>query len=144
VRMYQDELPLRVEDLTDVPDDARYSYQLERKASPVIRQIEGKQRDPVFEERSLPDLEYTVTITEISLLYDFMLETMLEDDRDFFHTFEVVLETGDCTVYQARFETEWYRWWIFAMDDRVIDMRFDDFLTEEQLAAAAEKLADVK
>lgn len=144
VRMYHDELPLRVEDLTDVPDDAQYSYQLERKASPVIRRIEGRQQDPVFEERSLPDLEYTVTITEIPVLYDFMLETMMEENRDYFHTFDVVYETEDCTVYQARFKTEWYRWWIIAMDDRVIELYFDDFLTEEQLAAAAEKLADAK
>ncbi len=144
VRMYHDELPLTVEDLTEVPEDAQYSRQLERESSLFLRRIEGRQQDPVFEERSLPDLEYTVTVTKIPQLYDMVLEELLEENQDFFHTFDVVFETEDCTVYQAHFKSEWYRWWVFAMDDRVIEMYFDEHLTDEQLDTVIGKLSDVK
>lgn len=144
IQVYHDELPLTVEDLTDVPDDAQYSRQLERQSSLFLRRIEGKQQDPVFEERSLPDLEYTVTFTKLPQLYDLVLDEMLEENRDFFHTFDAVYENEDCTVYQARFKSQWYRWWVFVMDDRVIEMHFDEPLTDEQLALAAEKLANMK
>lgn len=143
IRIYHDEMPLTAEDLTDVPDDAVYSRQLERKASPVIRRIEGNQRDPVFEERSLPDLEYTVTVTEIGWLYDLAKEEVLAVDPLFEYTYEVILESDGCTVYRMNYRGDWGNRWIFVMDDRVAELYFDEPLTEEQLDFAAEKFAEL-
>ncbi len=144
VRMYHDEMPLCVEDLTEIPEDAQYSRQIERKASLLMRRIEGTQRDPVFEERSLPDLEYVVTVTKIDRLYEMVLKEILEVDPLFSYTFEPLRETDECTVYRMNYEREWGNWWIIALDDRVIELNFDENLTEEQLALVIDRLADAK
>lgn len=144
VRIYHDEMPLTVEDLIEIPDDAVYSRQLERKSSLYISRLEGKQRDPVFEERSLPDLEYTVTITKIDWLYDMVLEEMLEVDPLFSYTFDAVRQSEGCTVYRMNYEGDWGNWWIITLDDRVIELNFDEPLTDAQLDIVIGKLAEAK
>ncbi|MBQ8368739.1 MAG: DUF2812 domain-containing protein [Clostridia bacterium] len=143
IRVYHDELPLCVEDFTEVPDDAVYSRQLERKASPMIRRIEGKQQDPMFEARSLPDLEYTVTITEIGWIYEIAKEEVLAVDPLFDYTYDVILESDGCTVYRMNYRGDWGNQWIFVMTDRVAELYFDEPLTEDELDFAAEKIAEM-
>jgi len=82
---YHDELPLYVQDLTDIDYD-RYSYEaLERGSSIFVRQVEYSQEIPLTvswnekHDPPLPELSYTVIDVKLAPLFDFCLQSTLHE-----------------------------------------------------------------
>lgn len=143
--VYSDELPLVIEDLIDISYD-EYSYTLTTKSSPLLTQIEASQR-PRMDALDKPDLNYTITKVRLPLLYDFCLNSLLENYTD-----EDAVATGyrlveqDVSDWEAN---EVYR--IYSSDypldkyvicwpDRIAIMTFDWEITSSQIAIISDKL----
>lgn len=80
--LYRDEIPLKVQDLTEV-DPEVFSYRISSSDNSfLLRCMEAYQR-PRFDMLDQPDIRYTIVEVKAPWLYDFVLEKLLETDTDF-------------------------------------------------------------
>lgn len=102
--VYDDELPLQIEDFMTVPG-VEWSKQKQRSATLLLSSTEYTQY-PLSEDRTIPDLNYTVTETKITALYNFCKNSLLKEKQD--------EKYDDGTVFTDHYEpvdaTLWGHW----------------------------------
>ena len=152
--VYMDELPLTVEDLSDISYDG-YIKERRSEESLLLGQFVMRQH-PRFDAvnyTEMPDLEYTITEIKLPFLYEFCKNSLLnerKDDKtvdgqvDFYDHYEPV----DPTPWKAK---EAYRlYWsyghfidryLLCYEKRIVDIMFYWEPTPEQMAITADKLS---
>ena len=149
--IYQDELPLVIEDLIDVNYDG-YIKERSGDMSFILGQFVMRQ-DPRFDAenyRDIPHLEYTMTIVKIPALYDLCKDQLIYD-RENRHPIDNRLEykNEDATQWGAN---EVYRLYdsefgarndyLLCYDNLIVEINFDWEPTEEQKHTVGEKLGE--
>ena len=148
-KLYQDELPLMVEDMLDVESD-QYSYEMHVEASWLLTQYEAYQNAKIDTE--LPEMRYEIFLPKLDGLYDFcrdeMMEDFLESDRD--GTFGYRFEESDRTLWGAEKVYQYIsseipmNRYLVCYEDMIVRITFYWTPTQEQLQIAGDKLADFK
>ncbi len=148
MKLYDDPLPLRVEDLTEVPETV-WSAEARAEESLFVKRTEYRQW-PVPDGRRVPDLEYTVTRLKLPFLYGFLRDGLLRQETDVFQNGTLVYENhyvptdpgpwGAEEAYQVIIEGDLVNWYLVCYKDWFLEIRFDWPPTEEQIKLAVEKL----
>ncbi len=146
--IYDDPLPLDVEDLADVT--ARWSREADRQESMLLARGEYRQRLLLTEDTgSRYNLHYEIVDVKLPALYGFIREHMLLSRQDEVHAgivFTDHFEPADPAVWGA---LEAYRlhWsgslsntYLVCWENRIAQIRFYWEPTPEQLVLAGEKL----
>ncbi len=151
--VYNDELPLTVEDLTG---ESYEGYIKERRGdeSFLLGQFELYQR-PRFDTenyKEMPQLEYKIVFVKVPALYDLCKNQLLDkkdetDNTNIPEGFKRVYLVQDPVpwkaneVYQLAYQdTGALNEYLLCYDDRIIEINFDWEPTAEQMAIVAEKL----
>ncbi len=149
-----DELPLAIEDMTDIELDC-YTREYSEYKSPLLEQhIASQLARYDCEDSKVPMLEYTVTDVKCSALYDFCKDRIMNAKKDYvsdidgryvnsFHYEKVNpapwLAKEAYLLYHG--EDTWGTY-VLCYDDTIIEILFINFEpTEEQSKTVAEKLA---
>lgn len=152
--LHNDELPLTVEDIFDVTYD---NYIKERRANEslllgkfVMRQYP---RFDAVEFKEMPRLEYTIVEVKLPFLYDWCKKELYYDgdttsDDSWPDDMKSIYQPQEAIPWKAK---EVYRLYssdgspmhrfLLCYDNLLIDIRFDQELTSEQIAIVAEILA---
>ncbi len=151
--LYHDELPLYMQDLTDIDYD-RYSCEaLERGNSIFVRQVEYRQELPYdvrWTEKNdppLPELSYTVIDVKFAPLFDFCLQSTLREEERYGSEYR---ET-DPALWSV--DRAWQLWeigdntplntWLLVCGQRIVVFRPCDFSPDAaQMAVIGEKLGE--
>ena len=150
---YHDELPLYVQDLTDIDYD-RYSCEaLEHGNSIFVRQVEYRQEIPLTvrwtekHDPPLPELSYTVIDVKLAPLFDFCLQSTLREEERYGSEYR---ET-DPALWSV--DRAWQLWeigdntplntWLLVCGQRIVVFRPCDFSPDAaQMAVIGEKLGE--
>lgn len=146
--IYNDPLPLKIEDLQDV-DYAHYSYEWTARESFLLAQFVARQ-DSFPDGQNAPELRYEIVKVKLPVLFDLCLKEYLdrynyewekpeEDKRYFQQTDEPAWQAH--AVYQLYRQDEAMNEYILCWDNRIVYINFDGIPTTEQIAAAVEKLS---
>ena len=79
--LYQDEIPLKVQDLTEAEPEV-YSYHESYSSESLLVKVQDFYQRPRFDRLDQPDIQYTIVGVKADFLYDFCLNTMLEARKD--------------------------------------------------------------
>lgn len=82
---YRDDLPLTVEDLSDMEPDPDYSRQMDVRGTPLLREYDIRQVIPYYSYSDAPELTYTVWEVGISSLYGPVKNSFFKDTVYTFH-----------------------------------------------------------
>ena len=155
IPVYQEELPLRVEDLMEVPEDLEWSLEKHEKESFLAAQYDYWQW-PLSQE-DLPDLRYQVSTIQIPALYDFCQESALNAaDRDEVRKGEVLLvdhyEPIDAApwgvekAYQLRWgnpeAVDWLPQYLLMDGGRIVELDLREEPTATQRSVMVQRLFD--
>ena len=139
--VYNDPLPLTVEDLMDV-DPAMYSKVMERQKTPLAALYDGGQYLRKDAEEDLPDLDYRLAICAVPAWTEFCWNGWIEDYQQEFPAYQRLREEATAPwnaeeayriVYQDGGEGDWLIRW----EDRFVRLTADWELTEEQMGRIA-------
>lgn len=150
--LYQDSIPLAVEDLREV---AYTGYVREHRSSEsmflgqiIVRQWHGFDSPA---SADIPELRYTVTIVKMPSLYQICKDEILSRYKDGFLDHGTVrvnhYEAVDAAPWLAEeaYQLHWgesiLNKYLLCYPDRIIEIDFDWEPTAEQMITAAEKLA---
>lgn len=150
--VYDDPLPLTVENLLDVRYDG-YSRERREDGSVLLTRLEIRQH-PRFDAegyKEMPRLDYTVTLVKVPALYDVCKRSLLAeyDGSDeiwpgLAYVPQDAAPWGAAEVYRARDPVYgWWDRWLVCYPDRLVEFRPDWEMTPEQMAAAGEALGGV-
>ena len=152
--IYDDELPLTVEDLTGKSYGGdTYTREWRDTASPLLARYEAHQH-PRFDAESYvdwPRLEYTVTQVRLPALYGMCKKSLLSEydgSEEYWENRRYVPQDpapwGAEEVYRL-VDSEYGPWdvWLLCYPDRFVDFRPDWELTAEQMALTGEILGGV-
>ena len=149
--LYQDELPLSVEDLQDVEFDG-YIRENRHSESLFLGQevVHQWPRYDTDHPETVPDLGYTLTIVKVPALYDLCKKTLLNQRRSAADKKGVIFidhyEEIDAApwlaeqAYQLHWSESVLNQYLLCYEDRIIEIEFDWTPTEEQMQIVAEKL----
>ena len=154
--LYQDELPLRVEDMLDVEYDG-YIYQRRGDESVFLGQYDLSQRTRMDDKAGydMPRLEYTIILIKMPFLYDICKEQLIADkdetnDRSVPEGYKRFYSEQDPApwkaeeVYQLAYQDSGtMEKYLLCYEDRIIEIDFDWELTEEHMNLVAERLGGV-
>ena len=153
--VYHDELPLTVEDLTDVDGAEWYSYEWTGDSSPLLSQMECRQRPRLDapETPRLPELEYELLKVRVPLFYDLYKQDFIrwaeQHNDELPQEYWDVYEPVDPAPWEAEAVYQLYRsgdpdnQYLVCWPDRILEIDFGWTPTAEQCAIAAEKLRNV-
>ena len=82
---YRDDLPLTVEDLSDMEPDPDYSRRMDVSGTPLLREYDIRQVIPYYSYSDAPELTYTVWEVGISSLYGPVKNSFFKDTVYTFH-----------------------------------------------------------
>lgn len=147
--IYKDEIPLRVEDLTDVksPD---YSYEAREQDSVFLKRGEYSQR--IWGRSDLPELSYIVYSTHIPAIYDLCVREATKPadypmGADIYgnlyyetYIYQEAAPWGAKDVYRRYANGEPYDHYVLCYEDCVVILQSDWELTLEQMSIVGEKL----
>lgn len=150
--LYQDEIPLSVEDLQDIDFDG---YIRENRESESIflgqRVVHQWPRFDTAPSVKVPSLSYTLTIIKAPALYDWCKDSVLNkrEDKVAEDGFVIISHYEEIDAapwfaneaYQFHFSEGILNKYLLCYDDRIIEIDFDWEPTEEQMRIVAEKLA---
>ena len=80
--LYRDEIPLRVQDLTEV-DPEIFSYRISSSDNSFLLRCTDAYQRPRYDMLDQPDIRYSIVDVKAPWLNDFVLEKLLETDTDF-------------------------------------------------------------
>lgn len=148
--VYDDPIPLRIEDLVETDYDG-YSYEiLSDGSSPLLSRYEARQRTR-YDALAEPELEYRIVQVKVPFLYDWVLNLMLED-FDHNHAFPDddpnwkedrqidPAPWGAEKAYQLYLGGEAQERYLLCYEDAIIEIDLDWFPTEEQMEIVRAKL----
>ena len=148
--VYNDPIPLRIEDLIETDYDG-YSYEIiSDGSSPLLSRYEARQRTR-YDALAEPELEYRIVQVKVPFLYDWVLNLMLED-FDHNHAFPDddpnwkedrqidPAPWGAENAYQLYLGGEAHERYLLCYEDTIIEIDLDWFPTEEQMEIVRAKL----
>ena len=141
--VYDDPLPLEVEDLAQV--DARWSKEARLQESPLLAYGDYRQDLLFTEEIQGYELRYEITDVKVPFLYDFVKDGFIRDNQD--EVLEKYLIPVDPAPWEAE-EVYQVSWRDGVLDDtylvcwekRIVEIKFYWTPTREQIQIAAERL----
>lgn len=152
--LYQDDLPLTVEDMVDTVPEA-YTRRWTVNQSLLLGHAEARQWERLdWEGERLKDLEYTVTLVKAPFLYDLCKRDLFDkldetkDDR-IPEGYKLVYLSQDPVpwgaeevygIYNQQYPDHAYHWYLLCYADRIIEIKFDWEPTAEHMALVAERL----
>lgn len=147
--VYDDPLPLTVEDLLDVRYDG-YIRERREERSVLLARLELRQH-PRFDAddyKEMPALEYTVTLVRFPALYEICKDALLAEydgsDEIWPGLAYVPQDAAPWEaeeVYRARDPVYgWWDRWLVCYPDRLVELRPDWEITPEQMAIVGERL----
>ncbi|WP_298031376.1 DUF2812 domain-containing protein [uncultured Dysosmobacter sp.] len=148
--VYHDQIPLRLEDLTDTDYDG-WSTEADGQSTFLLAKTEYRQRARVG-DWDQPDLEYTVVQVKRPSLYEFTEQAMLRhaerfndpDIPEFLDLYEPVDPTPWNALGAYRLTTggKPRNQYLLCYEDRLVEIEFahDWSVTAEQMAITAERL----
>lgn len=145
--VYDDPLPLEVEDLVDV--EARWSKEADWQESPLLARGEYCQSALFNEEVRQYCLSYTITDIKVPALYSFLQNRMLHGRQDEIHNGVVFVDHfepvdpalwGAEAVYQLHWDDSILDTYLVCWDTRIVELKFYWEPTKEQIQTAAELL----
>lgn len=149
--VYQDELPLTVQDLLDIPKDG-YVKEHSGNESLFLGRFEMKQY-PRYDSAhfsDMPELSYAVTEIKFPSLYEFCKESLLESEQDDIQNGKTVFvnhyEPVDPApwraedAYQLRWSSGYVYRYLLCYNSRIVEIRFGWEPSEEQMGVTADKL----
>ena len=80
--LYRDEIPLKVQDLTEV-DPEIFSYRISSSDNSFLLRCTDAYQRPRYDMLDQPDIRYSIVDVKAPWLNDFVLEKLLETDTDF-------------------------------------------------------------
>ena len=151
--IYHDDIPLRVEDLTDVDYDG-WSTEAETQSTPLAAQTAYTQRPRVGDRTDAPDLEYRVCDVRLPFLEDFFWKGLLRSQS----RYDEEKVPSLCSVYKPIDAAPWgadeasrlydgegvaRNTWLVRWGSRMAELEFRGFRERDmpQAAVIAEKLA---
>lgn len=147
--IYNDPIPLRVEDLTDAvcPD---YSYSAHEQSSPLLKK--GDYRQLVWASSEFPEMSYIVYTTKLPAIYDLVIRELrkpmeypagvYENGEPYYDVYvqQEAAPWGANEVWRRFAGGEPYDNWILCYDDTVVYFTPDWELTAEQMVKVGEIL----
>ena len=141
--IYDDPLPLEVEDLVQV--DARWSKEARLQESPLLAYGDYRQDLLFTEEIQGYELRYEIADVKVPFLYDFVKDGFIRDNQD--EVLEKYLIPVDPAPWEAE-EVYQVSWSGGVLDDtylvcwekRIVEIKFYWTPTQEQIQIAAERL----
>lgn len=154
--IYEDDLPLKLEDLLDGVNTENYSYQLKTDKALVARKYEAVQsvRLDVGADEALPELEYTVIKVSGSLLYDLCVKNIVDNvegyvwyeitTKEMSDNFDDAAAWGANKVYCFcnEGENDTKNRYVICYDGFIVNFETSWKYTPEQIITAGEKLKD--
>ena len=146
--IYHDELPLTVEDLMEVEENARYSYQKEENHSILASKLEAYQHS-TFDNLVPPDLDYTYITVKFHPLYNTFREELLHqyDYRNDYTEDQYFFSLIDPTPWQAEEAYQLHygsgepmEEYLIFWEDAILEINYDWTPTLEQMTITAENL----
>lgn len=145
--IYDDPLPLTVEDLTEI--NANWSKEIDHQETGIVAYTEHEQRALFTEPREVPNLSYTIIDIKATFLRDYIRQSVLNSRQDEVHgdyVFTDHYEPVDASVWGAdeAYQLHWsdtiMNTYLLFWDDRIVEIKFYWEPTTEQIAQAAEIL----
>lgn len=142
VKIYADELPLRLEDLAET-GETQWSAQAKRTSSPLISRTEYRQME--LGDGKLQNLEYTVTDIKVPALVPFCREALLSarQDKDGFTDHYEPIDPAPWkaeAAYQVHFSDSVLNTYLLFRENRIVELRLYFEPDEAQTAVVADKL----
>lgn len=151
--VYHDELPLSIEDLTDV-DSSFYSKELTVQSSPLLTRWEATQDARLDGPEGLPDMEYEIVFFKVPALYGLVENGFLREVDRYNENIseEYLAEHGDSyrtadaapwgadRVYQRYSGDRPENYFLLCWEDRIVKIHFYWAPTPSQMAIAGETL----
>jgi hypothetical protein len=146
--IYDDELPLEIEQLADV--DARWSKRASFSESALVAYGEYEQDTPFTEAQRDYRLEYEITDVKLPYLYDFVKQSLINSRQDevtdgyvFTDHYEAIdpAPWGADEAYQLHWSGSVLDSYLVCWEGRIVEIKFYWTPTEAQIAKAAEILA---
>lgn len=148
--VYDDEMPLYVDEIVEVPP-IEWSCYRQRSATILCSRTEYFQR-ALSEDSTLPMLEYTVTEINFPILYQLCKRGLLNSRQDeYFDDGEVFTnhyEAVDAAPWGAReaYQVHWsdsiLNKYLLCYETHFVEISFDWEPTTQQMAIVGEKLAN--
>lgn len=151
--IYNDPLPLEIEDLADV--SAQWSKEANHQETFLISSADYRQYAVPVDGNDRPDtreLEYTVTEVKLDFLYDAVKEAVVNARQDEVHgdfVFTDHYEPVDPApwnadeAYQLHWSDSVMNTYLLCWGNRIVELKFYWEPTPEQIAIAAERLSSV-
>ena len=140
--VYDDPLPLEVEDLVQV--DARWSKEARLQESPLLAYGDYRQDLLYGQEVRGYELRYEITHVKVPLLYDFVKDGLIRDNQD--EALGEYLTPVDPApwnaqeVYQLHWDGGLLDTYLVCWEKRIVEIKFYWTPTQEQIQIAAERL----
>ena len=140
--VYDDPLPLEVEDLVQV--DARWSKEARLQESPLLAYGDYRQDLLYGQEVQGYELRYEITHVKVPLLYDFVKDGLIRDNQD--EALGEYLTPVDPApwnaqeVYQLHWDGGLLDTYLVCWESRFAEITFYWTPTQEQIQIAAERL----
>lgn len=145
--IYDDPLPLEIEDLTDI--NAKWSKEGRHQETGLLAFGEYRQRPLYTEPHDVPSLEYSIIDVKAPLLCDYVRQAVLNARQDEVHGDYVFIdhyEPVDAAVWGAE-EAYQLHWsdgvldtYLVFWDSRIVEIKFYQTPSTDQIATAAEIL----
>ena len=145
--IYDDPLPLTVEDLVEV--DARWSKEAQLQESPLVAYGDYRQDLLYGQEIRGYDLSYEIIDVKLPILYGFIKDRLVNARQDEVHDDFVYIdhfEAIDPTPWDAEeaYQLHWsdsiLNTYLVCWDNRIVEIKFYWQPTEDQIQIAAEQL----
>lgn len=147
--VYDDPIPLRIEDLIKTDYDG-YSYEIiSDGSSPLLSRYEAKQKTR-YDALSEPEMQYRIVHVKAAFLYNWVLDLMLEefdhnyaypDDPNWKEDRSVDPEPwGAEQAYQLYLGDEAHERYLLCYEDHIIEIDLDWTPTDNEKVIIAEKL----
>ncbi len=145
---YQDELPLEIEDLTDISYD-RYVREKNEEESPFLTQIYAEQypRYDAEDALSTPRMGYTILEIKQPFLYEFCEKYMIREGKQNVENETKNYAEEDAAVWSAKKAYHMYHdgsgyfgQYLLCYENRIIRLVVNWKMTEEQKVIVGEKL----
>lgn len=149
--VYDDEIPLTIEDLMETDYDG-YSYEvISDQSSPLLARFQARQKTR-YDALEEPELSYHVVTVKADFLYDWTVEKMLSDfahnyghpEDDPYWDEHISIEAspwGAEQAFQLTLGGESVERYLLCYPDRIVEIDLDWFPTEEQMGIIGSALA---
>lgn len=143
-RIYDDPLPLTVEELMEV-EDVRWSKEAEVNETFLLRKAAYRQSPVLDDTQKAPDLKYTVVDLKVPWLYDVCKEGMVNKPEDLPELRNYYAPVNGAAweaeeVYQEYFSDGFLQDYIVCWEGRILNIRFYHEPTAEQIQTVVKTL----